>query len=78
MKLAHLKGTSLGTYVPTHHASWADDKCVFSGTTTLDPGMTLWAWERLSQDTLSLQFMAVPHVMHNALIYTLKERGWAK
>ena len=51
---------------------------VFGGTVTLDPNKVVWCWDRLGQDAWALQFMSVPHVMHRALLHTLKERGWAK
>ena len=68
-------------HVHALHSPWSeddDDKCVFSGTVTIDPSRILGAWDRLSQDTWVLEFQSVPHIMHYALLHILKERGWAK
>ena len=59
--------------------SWpedADDSSIFGGTVTLDPSRVMSAWDRLAQDTWVLEAGAMPHVLHCALIRTLKERSW--
>ncbi len=59
-----------------HRFSWWDEDgaSAFGRAATLDPGTVVSVWERLSRDTLALQFASVPHVMHRALLNTLRER----
>ena len=81
MKPAKAQDDSSGTYPPAHRSSWLEDddhENLFDGIVTLDPGRVLWAWDRLSQDTWALEFGSAPRVMHDALLSTLKERGWAR
>ena len=77
MKHAKAQDDPSGTHPPAHRSSWLEDDDPFDGTVTLDPGRVLWAWDRLSQDTWALEFGSAPRVMHDALLNTLKERGWA-
>ena len=74
-------GKNLEVDIAIELQSWpggADDRCIFRAVVTLDPSKVVSAWDRLSEDTWALEFESIPHVMHWALLNTLKERRWAK